>query len=58
MSSTASNFNLFCDVSFRGWIGLENWQNFLDYIFPKNYTMALVLRYVVDSVDVNMRAKF
>ena len=54
------------DFSFlsTGWIGLKNWQNFIkNYVFPvlhipKNDPIALHLWHFVDSVNVNMRAKF
>ena len=59
-----SDFSFFCDVTSRGWIGLKNWQDFLNnYVFPvlqihKNDPIALYLWHVVDSLSVNMRAKF
>ena len=48
----------------RGWIGLKNWRNFIkNYVFSvlhihKNDPIALYLWQVVDSVNVNMHAKF
>ena len=48
----------------RGWIGLKNLQNFIkNYVFlvlhiHKDDPIALCLWNVVDSVNVNMRAKF
>ena len=55
------DFLFFCDVIFRRWIGLENWQNFFKHhVFPvlrvhKNDPMTLDL-YVVDTVSIDMRA--
>ena len=64
MGSTGLTFYFLCGVIFRGWIGLENSQNFLkNHIFlvlhvHKNDPVALVIRYAVDSVNVNMHATF
>ena len=61
MSPTVFYLSFFCDVIFSGWIGVQNWQSFLkNYFFPvlrvhKLDLMALILWYVVDSVNVNMR---
>ena len=55
------DFSFFCDVIFRRWIGLENWQNsFKHHVFPvlrvhKNDPMTLDL-YVVDTVSIDIRA--
>ena len=58
MSHTVLNFDFIFDIFFKGWIGLENWQNFRVH---KIYLMALVLPYVVDLMltwNVNVVTSF
>ena len=59
-----SNFLFFSDTIFKGWGGLENWQNFLknhlslvSHIY-KNDPIALALWHVVEAVNVIMLSKF
>ena len=58
-----SDFSFLCNVIFRELIGLENWQNFLNYhVFPlipvgKNDPMGLNLWHFVDFVNLNMGPK-
>ena len=56
-----SDFSFFCDVIFRVWIGVENFIKNHFRLVPRAYKhdlLALILRYVVDSVNVNMRVSF
>ena len=55
------DLTFFCDVIFTGWTGLEIVQKLLkNLLFPvlcvhKNDPMTVVFRYIVDSVNANMR---
>ena len=58
MSPTVLNFDFICDIFFKGWNGLENWQNFRVH---KIYLMTLVLPYVVGLLltwNANVRDRF